>query len=126
MTKVTMISLMIFLGILLASCSEPPHGSPTPVDGSIAWDTYTDPDGIGFFLYWAPEAESPRQYIDTRKVDLGRPQPETVIVKDVLPAAKGSLCFKLTAYDVAGKESSFSNEDCGFFGLPTAVNLRVE
>ena len=124
MTKVTMISVMIFLGILLASCSEPPHGSPTPVDGSIAWDTYTDPDGIGFFLYWAPEAESPRQYIDTRKVDLGRPFPEQIVVKDVMPA-KASLCFKLTAYDAAGNESDWSGEACGWFGLTAPGGLVV-
>ena len=49
MTKVTMIGVMIFLGMLLASCEAPPHGSPTPVDQTLAWDTYTDPDGIGFF-----------------------------------------------------------------------------
>ncbi|KKK71070.1 hypothetical protein LCGC14_2917670, partial [marine sediment metagenome] len=62
---VPMILLLFFLG----ACAGPPHGSPTPVDGSLAWDTYTDPDGTGFFMYWAPEAESPRQYIDTRRID---------------------------------------------------------
>ena len=75
-------------------------------------------------MYWAPEFESPRQYIDTRKVDIGRPDPETIIVKDKMPA-KASLCFKLTAYDVAGKESSFSNEDCGWFGLTGPSGLVV-
>ena len=120
-------ALVATLSILLVSCSPPDHGSPTPVDGSIAWDTYTDPDGIGFFLYWAPEAESPRQYIDTRKVDLGRPDPEKIIVKDVMPAAKGRLCFKLTAYDAAGNESDWSEPDvCGFFGLSAVDNLRIE
>ena len=117
-------ALFVTFSILLVSCSPPPHGSPTPVDGSIAWDTYTDSDGIGFFLYWAPEAESPRQYIDTRKVDLGRPFPEQIIVKDFMPP-RGSLCFKLTAYDAAGNESAWSNEDCGYFGFTGPSGLVV-
>ena len=119
------IAIGVISAIVLVACAGPPHGSPTPVDCCVTWDDYTDLDGIGFFLYWAPEAESPRQYIDTRKVDLLRPEPETVIVKDVLPAAKGSLCFKLTAYDVAGKESSFSNEDCGYFGFTGPSGLVI-
>ncbi len=124
MTKVTMISLMIFLTTLLASCATPPHGSPTPVDRTLTWDDYTDPDGIGFFLYWAPESENPRQYIDTRKVDMGRPDPEKIVVKDVMPA-KASLCFKLTAYDAVGNESDWSNEDCGYFGFTAPSGLVV-
>ena len=125
MTKWTTLALIVSAVLFLGGCAG--HGSPTPVDQTLAWDTYTDPDGIGFFLYWAPEAENPRQYIDTRKIDLGRPDPEQVIVKDVLPAAKGSLCFKLTAYDAAGKESAWSEPDvCGFFGLSVVDNLRIE
>ena len=117
---VPMILLLFFLG----ACAGPPHGSPTPVDATLAWDSYTDPDGIGFFLYWAPEAENPRQYIDTRKIDLSRPFPEQIVVKDVMPA-KASLCFKLTAYDVAGNESDWSNEDSGWFGLTAPSGLVV-
>ena len=122
------------LSALLAACilltigcatTPPPHGSPTPVDQTLTWNDYTDPDGIGFFMYWALESETlPRQYTDTRKVDLSRPDPETIIVKDVMPA-KGSLCFKLTAYDAASNESDWSNEDCGFFGLTGASGLLV-
>ena len=122
MTKWTMLILMISAVFLLTSCAG--HGSPTPVDQTLTWDDYTDPDGIGFFLYWAPEAESPRQYIDTRKVDLGRPFPEQIIVKDVMPA-KASLCFKLTAYDAAGNESDWSGEACGWFGLTRPSGLVV-
>lgn len=122
MSKWTMIALVVSAVFLLGGCAG--HGSPTPVDGSLAWDTYTDPDGTGFFLYWAPEAENPRQYIDTRKVDLGRPFPEQIVVKDVMPA-KASLCFKLTAYDAAGNESDWSNEDCGWFGLTAPGGLVV-
>ena len=111
--------------VMLASCATPPHGSPTPVDRTLTWDDYTDPKGTGFFFYWAPEAENPRQYIDTRKVDLGRPNPETIVVKDFLPDAKASLCIKLTAYDAAGNESDWSNEDCGWFGLTGPSGLVV-
>ena len=118
------IAIGVISAIVLVACAGPPHGSPTPVDRTLTWDTYTDPDGIGFFLYWAPEAENPRQYIDTRKVDLGRPDPEQIIVKDVMPA-KASLCFKLTAYDAAGKESDWSNEACGWFGLTGPGGLVV-
>ncbi|KKK76142.1 hypothetical protein LCGC14_2866640 [marine sediment metagenome] len=124
MNKWTMIALIVSAVLLLGGCAG--HGSPTPVDQTLTWDNYTDPDGIGFFLYWAPEAESPRQYTDTRKVDLGRPFPEHIIVKDFMPA-RGSLCFKLTAYDAAGNESDWSEPDvCGFFGLSAVDNLRIE
>ena len=113
--------------VMLASCATPPHGSPTPVDRTLTWDDYTDPKGVGFFFYWVPEEEVPRLYTDARKIDLGRPDPETIVVLDFLPTAKGSLCIKLTAYDAAGNESAWSEPDvCGFFGLSSAKNLRLE
>ena len=102
--------------------------TPTKTHKQLYWDNYTDPKGIGFFLYYAPEAENPRDYNDTRKVDVGFPSPidvlgdgilrHSLVVIDVHPGAKASLCFKLTVYDINEQESDFGNEACGWLGLP--------
>jgi len=98
---------------------------PTPTAKQLFWDDYTDPDGIGFNLYWAMQKEpSPRAYDDTRRIDIGRPDPEQVIILSIKPNAKSSMCFQLTAYDAAGNESDFSNEVCGFMGIEKPKNLR--
>ena len=115
--------IAIAVGILLSACAS--HGSPTPVDTQIVWDNYTDPDGTGFFLYWSP-GPAPGTYIDTQKVDIGLRDPELLTIKTEIPTAKGTMCFRLTAYDAAGNESGYSNEDCGFLGLTAPTNLGAQ
>ena len=93
------------------------YAEPTPKASKLTWDDYTDPDGVGFFLYWAKQSEStPRVYDNTRRIDVLRPDPEQVVILQVKPDALGGVCFKLTAYDAAGNESGFSNETCGYVG----------
>ncbi len=102
------------------------YAEPTPTATKLLWDDYTDPDAIGFFGYWAPQIESPRMYGDARKIDLGRPDNEEVVLLDVKPDISGNLCWKVTAYDAAGNESGFSNEACDWFGITIPFNLRTE
>jgi len=103
---------------------------PTPLAQRLAWDDAADPDIAGFMLYYDQEANTPRTYIDARRVDLGLIPPvlgaHEIVVISVKPDASARLCFKVTAYDLAGNESAFSNEACGFFGLPEPGNVRVQ
>ena len=116
----TAIFILSFLLIAVPVLSK-----PTPTVTQLFWDDYTDPDGIGFNLYWAMEKESaPRVYDDTRRIDIGRPDPEQILILSAKPNAKSSMCFQLTAYDAAGNESAFSNEVCGFMGIANPKNLR--
>ena len=100
------------------------HATPTPKKSTLTWDDYTDPKGTGFFLYWSQETPTPRTYDNSKRVDLGRPNPETVNVFTVLPTSSGSMCFKLTTYDALGRESGYSNEVCDWFGITDPLNLR--
>jgi len=115
--------LLALLALLVAS---PAFAEPTPPNRKLSWDAYTDPSGAGFFLYWAREAESPRKYDNTRRIDLKKPAGNEIVVIDAKADATASLCFRMTAYDAAGHESVFSNEVCGWFGLPTVQNLKAE
>lgn len=119
--------LPLFLAALIPACSLPQssHATPTPRQSALTWDAYTDPDGTGYWLYWALERETaPRSYTDARRVRISRgASPEQVQVLTTIPTAKGSMCFRLTAHDAVGNESGFSNEACGWFGINGPQNL---
>jgi len=109
---------------LLASVAS---AAPTPKNSQLLWDDYTDPDGVGYFLYWAKESEPlPRLYDNTRRTDIGANASETIITASLTAVnVKGKMCFKLTAYDLAKNESDFSNEACGFFGVTGPKGLKA-
>lgn len=116
-------NLLIAVFILLLSCAAT-WAAPTPRDCCLAWDN-DEPEWAGIFVYFALEAEpSPRQYTDTRRVDAGLVS-TGFDIKTVLPNVKGSLCFRLTAYDDVGNESAFSEEACGWFGMGRPVNFDI-
>ncbi len=119
------LSTLVFglAGVLLSACSA--FAVPTPKDSALTWDAYTDPSATGYYLYWDNEADSPRDYNDTQRVQIPRgATPEQIQVITTLPGAKGSLCFKLTAHDSLNRESAFSNEACGWFGIPEPKGLQ--
>jgi hypothetical protein len=99
-------------------------GAPTPVNRVVSWE-YTDAAGSpaeGFYLYYAAEIPT-RTYDDTRRVKVPDPAQRSAVVLDLTPAT-GRLCFQLTAY--RGEiESAYSNEACGFFGIPSPLNVRT-
>lgn len=113
-----MFLLIIFLPLIAMS-------EPTPPDRELTWDQYTDPLGTGFWLYYAAESDNPRQYTDAQRIRLADIALVEVMLVDLNPPPPGgNLCFKLTAYDAQDRESDFSNEACGWFGLkkPTGLN----
>lgn len=120
-------ALFALFAAIIPACStpQPSYVTPTPRQSTLTWDAYTDPDGAGYWLYWALERETaPRSYTDTRRVRISRgASPEQIQVLTALPTQRGSLCFKLTAYDAVGNESAFSNEACGWFGINGPLNL---
>jgi len=98
--------------------------APTPVSRVVSWE-YTDAAGSpaeGFYLYYAAETPT-RTYDDTRRVKVADPAQRSAVVLDLTPAT-GRLCFQLTAYQGA-IESSYSNEACGFFGIPSPQNVHA-
>jgi len=110
--------------VLLVGMASVVVAMPTPVNRVVAWE-YTDAAGSpaeGFYLYYAAETPT-RTYDDTRRVKVADPAQRSAVVLDLTPAT-GRLCFQLTAYQGA-IESSYSNEACGFFGIPSPLNVHA-
>jgi hypothetical protein len=98
--------------------------APTPVNRVVSWE-YTDAASApaeGFYLYYAAETPT-RTYDDTRRVTLATPAQRSAVVLDLTPATD-RVCFKLTAYRGA-IESAYSNEACGFFGIPSPLDVHT-
>ncbi|HEX7124960.1 MAG TPA: hypothetical protein VF406_04185 [Thermodesulfobacteriota bacterium] len=112
--------LLLILAVVLAA--TPASAEPTPVNRFVEWDYSGKADG--FYLYLAPETESPRVYSDARRVQIADPAARSVVLVDVYAQATEGVCVKMTAYRGTW-ESGFSNEACGFFGLGAPANLRI-
>lgn len=115
---------------------------PSSTDTKIVWDNYTDSrvqSSGGFYVYWCdPNVSSCTDvdFTDEKKIDIGFPsvnqstQKHEVVVLSFLPNAFHELCFRMTAYliksDGVKVESTFSNQACGFFGIPAVGNVEVQ
>jgi len=108
------------------SAAVPAWAEPTPTNSTLSWDHTSAPDSAGFYIYAAPQAESPRIYSDARRFQIADPAARSAVVLDVAGPTSGGWCFQMTAYNTADQESSFSNEACGFFGFSPPTNLRVD
>jgi len=106
--------------VLLVGINSAAVAAPTPVDRMLTWE-YTDAVD-GFYLYYAAETPT-RTYDDTRRVTLATPAQRSAVVLDLTPATD-RVCFKLTAYRGA-IESAYSNEACGFFGIPSPLDVHT-
>jgi hypothetical protein len=76
---------------------------------TLTWDAPTsNADGsnltdlAGYRIYYGP---SPGSY--TQSIDTGNST--SVVINNLSP---GTWCFTVTAYDISGKESDYSNEVC--------------
>ena len=84
-------------------------------------------DLAGFFLYWALESDpTPRSYVDLKRIDIADPLARSVILLTVKPDSRASMCFRIEAYDLAGNESEFSAEACGYVGSPAVTGFAIE
>ena len=81
---------------------EPPT---TNIDGSPLTDL------AGFKVYYS---QASGVYTDTQSKDVGNVVTVN-IVQTMAITPKGNYCFVVTAYDVAGNESDYSNEVCATF-----------
>ncbi len=111
-----LVGLVFLSGVVLAE--------PTTPDRVLSWDPSAAPDLAGYRIYWAPETESPRVYSDARRAELADPTAVQVLIVDIT-TINSSTCFKITAFDLTGNESGFSNEACGWFGMSGPINLLV-
>jgi hypothetical protein len=68
---------------------------------TLAWDPNSEPDIAGYIIYYGTESETYAQ-----KVDVGNYQGATISDLEL----NKTYFFAVTAYDLTGNESSFSNE----------------
>ena len=114
---------LVFALLLLAVTV---HAEPTPSARSFLWDAPADASQVaGYWLYYAPESESPRVYSNARRVQVADPTVRQIAVVD-FSVSLGNLCGQFTAYNAQGQESAFSSEACGFFGIPAPGNTRTQ
>jgi len=97
---------------------------PTVENEKLKWNPYTDPDAKKFSVYFS-EGGLVKTYGDTKRFVVTLPATE-LRVRDFIPNAKGTVCFVITAVDAVGNESKFSNEACGWFGLPSPAGVEVK
>lgn len=114
---------LLFLILLIPTLA---FSMPSDRDSKLTWSHDGDIDLAGFWVYAAPQKETPRVYSDARRFKVGNPSVREVFILDITPDISKSWCFRLTAFDVDGKESAFSNEDCGYFGFTPPNALVVE
>jgi len=84
---------------------------------TLSWDAVTtNEDGspatdlAGYKVYYAQTSGA---YTNTNMKDVGKVL--TAVIATTIGNLKGNWCFVVTAYDVVGNESDFSNEICSDF-----------
>src|SRR5574337_191831 len=117
-----MLRMFLTIALLLISVVTA-CATPTPVVSTLSWDTYTDSNAVGFYVYWRQNNAS-SAYNNTNRVQLTGITTVQDAISAVVPVTHpSSVCFVLTAYDSAGNESAFSNEACGFIGMDAPAGL---
>lgn len=123
MIRMAIVGLLVMMagwGLPVAALAE-----PTDTADGFLWDAPADDSMVvSYWLYYAPEPENPRAYSNARRVQVADPSVRQIAVVD-FSASLGNLCGKLTAANAQGQESGFTNEACGFFGVPAPRNNRV-
>lgn len=117
--------IIMKLVAFIACCVLPSVSFALPATSNtrVLWDAVGG--ASGYYLYWCdPVATNPCQYTDARKIDVGNVT--EVVVLGAIPNAVAKLKFRVTAYDVDKRESAFSDEVEGWFGLQSPGNVRIQ
>lgn len=118
-----MLKMFLTIALMLISVVTA-CATPTPTVSTLAWDAYTDSNGVGFYIYWRQNNAS-SSYNNTNRVQVTGTTTVQDAISAVIPATHpSSVCFVLTAYDSANNESAFSNEACGFVGLNSPAGVK--
>lgn len=116
----------LFMFILILGIASSAFAMPSERDSRLVWSHDGDSDLAGFWVYAAPEKESPRVYSDARRFRVPLATAREAIVLDLSSDISKSWCFRVTAYDTSDNESEFSNEACGWFGFTPPNTISVE
>lgn len=109
--------------VLTAACAS---ATPTSAVSTVNWNAYTDPSGVGFYLYWRSDVPT-SAYSNTSRIQITSITAVTEAIATAVPTPhSSSLCFVLTAYDAAGNESAYSNEACGYTGFPGPAGTNLK
>ena len=125
MIKMLWTILFVVLSVMTACKST--EATPTPVVSSIAWDTYTDVNGKGFYVYWRDQNGANSVYDNANRTKITDVTQVNVLISAIVAAVHPtSMCFALTVYDGVDNESQYSNEVCGFTGIKSVSNVRKQ
>lgn len=121
-----MVKLKMFLTLVLMLISVVTAcATPTPKVATLEWDSYQDTNGKGFYIYWKDKGEATSAYNNVNRAKITDVTRISAMIQDIVGLVHpSSMCFVLTAYDTADNESAFSNEVCGFTGMPSPSNAR--
>jgi hypothetical protein len=120
--KTNIYSRIIILSLLLLAINFVFPASLFAARVKLAWDANTETDLNGYKLYFWKSTEQP--YSNSRDVaKTGTPGTPLYNLTCLVP--EETYCFAVTAYDIFGNESDYSNEPNDVCGLPTNLFIDI-
>lgn len=114
------LTIALMLVSVVTACA-----TPTPKVEVLEWDSYQDANGKGFYIYWKDKGNAASAYNNVDRKKITDVTTVSAVIQNIVGALHpSSMCFVLTAYDAADNESGYSNEACGFTGMPSPSNAR--
>ena len=113
---ITLITIVILTSITLFALG------PKIDKAKAVWDTNTETDLAGYYLYWKSVGGS---YSDSSRIT-NSTSPTPNFNLNTLSLAPGTYTIAVSAFNTAGNESGFSNEVNWTNRVPTNVtNVRI-